>query len=273
MILDAHQHFWQYDPLKDGWITEKMQRLRQDFLPDDLQPLLLKAGVTGTIAVQAAQTLDESRFLLELANNNSYISGVVGWIDLMSSVENQLDIIKHSKLVGIRHIVQAEKPGYMLQPEFIKGVIQLGESGKTYDLLIHEGQLEEAYEFLKKVESTPVVIDHFAKPDIKSNSFDSWSNWIKKISVMPHVMIKSSGLITEADWNNWSHEQLSPYFDLVLENFGTKRIMYGSDWPVCLLSAESYQQNLEVHTNYYNKLTEDEQQDIFYHTAKNFYKL
>ena len=274
MRIDAHQHFWHYDAIKDAWITKEMTVIRKSFLPNDLRPLLREHQINGCVAVQAAQTEEETDFLLTLANENTFIKGVVGWLDLKNS--NLQERIEHYKqfsaFKGVRHILQAEPKGFMTSENFIKGLKDLAQQELTYDILTYESQLEEVCSLLQQVPEMRLVIDHISKPNIKKNSFERWAKYIKELSQYDHLYLKISGMITEADWKNWQPTDLKPYIDFCLEHFGPHRLMYGSDWPVCLL-AGSYKKMFQAFEACIQHLSDDEQQSIRGKTAKDFYKL
>lgn len=274
MRIDAHQHFWQYDPVKGGWITDEMQVIRQDFMPGDLKPLLDSHDIDGCVTVQADQSEKENEFLLELAEQNTWIKGVVGWLDLKA--DNLSDRITHYKqyeqFKGVRHILQEEPEGFMMDPKFIAGVTQIGASGLTYDILTTENQLEEAVSFVKALPEMPLVIDHISKPNIAQASYDHWAKHMLKLSEFQHVNVKISGMITEADWKEWRVKDIKPYVDFCLENFGPERLMYGSDWPVCLIAGE-YDQVIYAIKACLAELSISEQEAIYGKTASLFYKL
>jgi len=273
-IIDTHQHFWNYDPKTHDWINEDMRVIRKDFLPADLAPILKENNVDGCIAVQADQTDAETQILIREANQNSFIKGVVGWVDLNSTeIEAALASYTDTKMLkGFRHILQAEPKGFMLAPSFKKGIDALTKYNYTYDLLIYASQLKEAKEFISNHSTQPIVIDHLAKPNIKEGEWENWKKDINEIAQYPNVYCKISGMATEANWNTWTMDTLKPYIDTVVEAFGTDRIMFGSDWPVCLL-ASSYSKWLETLQNYFNTFSIDEQASFFAHNAINFYKL
>jgi len=273
-IIDTHQHFWNYDPKTNDWINEDMKLIRKDFLPADLAPILKENNVNGCIAVQADQTDAETQILIREANQNSFIKGVVGWVDLNSiEIEAALDSYTDTKILkGFRHILQAEPKGFMLAPSFKKGIDALAKYNYTYDLLIYASQLKEAKEFISNHSTQPIVIDHLAKPNIKEGEWESWKKDINEIAQYPNVYCKISGMTTEANWNSWTMETLKPYIDKAVEAFGTDRIMFGSDWPVCLL-ASSYSKWLETLQNYFNTFSIDEQASFFANNAIKFYKL
>jgi L-fuconolactonase len=240
MLVDAHQHFWIYQPDEYGWIDDSMTALRRDFLPEALKPELESGGFQGSVAVQARQTVEETRWLLELAEGSPSILGVVGWVDLRSpDVRSQLKgFARNPKLVGIRHIVQAEPDDrFLLRPEFLRGISVLEEFDLAYDILIYPRHLEVAADFVERFPRQRFVLDHLAKPPIKNGEIDSWAQGIRRLSAFPNVFCKLSGLVTEADWRHWKPEQIAPYLDIAFASFGPDRLMIGSDWPVCLVAA------------------------------------
>ena len=239
MIIDSHQHFWNYEPVKHSWIDDEMAIIRRDFLPEDLQKEYTENGVDACIAVQADQTTEETDFLITLSEKYNFIKGVVGWVDLRSeSVEEDLLRYKKYNVVkGFRHVVQGEPDhNFMLRPDFLRGIQLLGKHDFCYDILIFPHQLGSALELVKKFPNQKFVIDHIAKPYIKDSFFDGWAVIMKEIAKYKNVYCKISGMITEADYKTWTPEQIHPYMKLVLELFGTNRVMYGSDWPVCLVA-------------------------------------
>ena len=241
MILDAHQHFWHYQPQRDTWISEDMQVLRRDFLPDDLLPLLKASGIDGCIAVQADSSLEETHFLLGLAAQYPWIAGVVGWVDLRANdLEAQLEALSpFEKLLGFRHIVQAEPdPAFLLRPEVIRGISLLGRQGYSYDVLVFPHQLPAVLDLVSLLPDQRFVLDHAAKPYLRSGHFRGWEANIRALAQSPNVSVKVSGLVTEADWQHWSYAQFLPVLDVLAETFGPNRLLYGSDWPVCLLAGE-----------------------------------
>lgn len=274
MKIDAHQHFWIFDPIRDSWITDDMRVIQRDFLPADLQPILRRNGLDGCVAVQADQSADETRFLLGLAKQNTFIKGVVGWIDLAApDLKDRLDQYSAEPLLkGFRHIVQGEPKGFLRNQQFIDGVRQLRNTRFTYDLLIYHHQLEEALYFLSKTSDVRIVVDHIAKPSIKTGEKTHWELNMAAVSSFPNVYCKISGMVTEADWRTWTKEQIYPFLDEVFETFGPSRLMYGSDWPVCLLAA-SYEKQLQIVTEYISALSREEQQQIMGATAIEFYNL
>ncbi len=274
MRIDAHQHFWKFNPVRDAWITEEMQVIRRDFRPEDLKPLLEQHAIDGCVAVQADQSQEENNVLLSLAKAHPLIKGVVGWVDLLADdLQDQLDsLVQEHVLKGVRHILQAEPEGFMLQAKFIAGLKMTGEMGLTYDVLTKEGQLPETLELVKALPEMKLVVDHISKPDIASSSFDHWKKYMSQLAKHEHIHVKLSGMVTEANWQTWGPEDLKPYVDFCLEKFGAKRLMYGSDWPVCLLAGD-YSSTIGALETCLKALSDDEQQYIFGNTATDFYHL
>ncbi len=237
-MLDTHVHFWQFDPIRDAWIDDSMKALQRDFLPPDLLPELTANGISGCIAVQADQSEAETHFLLQLAENHDFVKKVVGWVDLRSpDVEQRLDYFSQfEKLAGFRHIVQGEADvNFLLRKDFCHGIAALEKHGFTYDILVFPHQLGAVLEFIKLFPRQKFVLDHLAKPYIKDGYLDGWAALMREIAKHENVYCKVSGMVTEADWRSWKYEDFVPYLDLVTEAFGTQRLMFGSDWPVCLL--------------------------------------
>ena len=273
-IIDTHQHFWNYDATRHDWINEDMRAIKKDFLPEQLAPILKENKVEGCVSVQVDQTTEETDFLLALAKEHSFIKGVVGWVDLRASnLEDKLENYKDAKaLKGFRHIIQGQAAGFMLQPNLIQGLKKLATRNYTYDLLIYAHQLKEANEFIKQVTELPIVIDHVAKPNIKDSEMEDWKKEITALAKYPNVYCKISGMATEANWETWTMAGLQPYLDTVVAAFGTERIMFGSDWPVCLV-ASSYAKWLNGVQKYFNTFSSTEQEAIFAGNAIKFYKL
>jgi L-fuconolactonase len=257
MRIDAHQHFWRYSESMD-WITPDMHVIRSDFSPDDLEGLLKQNGIDGCVAVQVDQSDAETRHLLSLAETHDFIKGVVGWIDLCSdAVSAQLAVNKrYQKLKGFRHILQGEEPDFMLQPDFLRGIKELGCMGYTYDILVYPHHLPAVLQLLAQCPGQPFVIDHIAKPDIRNGRTDNWAGYMKKIAAYPNVYCKLSGMVTEADWKNWKQADMIPYLDIVSEAFGAQRLMFGSDWPVCLVAA-NYEEVVSVVNTYFSVTEQD----------------
>jgi L-fuconolactonase len=274
MRLDAHQHFWKYDAGEYPWILAGSP-LQRDWLPDDLAQLQKPLGLGGSIAVQARQTVEESRWLLELADRHPVIRGVVGWVDLRSDrVEEQLaPLARHPKFVGVRHVVQDEPDdNFMLQPAFVRGISQLQAFRLTYDLLVYPKQLRAAIELVAKFPAQPFVLDHIAKPQIKAGVMSPWREEIRELAKAPNVLCKLSGMVTEADWAQWQPADFRPYTDLVCEAFGADRLMSGSDWPVCLL-AGSYEAVHGLTQACLDSFNAADREKIMGENARRFYRL
>ena len=252
MRIDSHQHFWKFDPVRDAWITADMAVLRRDFLPEDLQPELAANGIDATIAVQADQSEAETEFLCDLASRHKFIAGVVGWVDFRArNLEDRLQYwSKSGRVVGFRHIAQAESDdNFLARPDFAAGVAHLRQFGFTYDLLVFPRQLPAAIELASRLPEQPFVLDHIAKPPIRSQEMGSWCDHLRRLAQNPNVYCKLSGIVTEADWKQWTAGHCKPYLDVVFEAFGAERLMFGSDWPVCLL-AGSYERVLGLIGDY-----------------------
>lgn len=275
MTIDSHQHFWIYEAEKHAWIDDTMKVIRQNFLPEDLKLVYQNNGIDGCVTIQADQTLTETDFLLDLAEKNDFIKGVVGWVDLRASnideVLNQYS--KFPKLKGFRHVVQGEADhNFMLRPDFLNGIAALEKYNFTYDILVFPHQLGAALELARRFPTQKFIIDHIAKPYIKDRFYDGWATLIKAISEYQNVYCKLSGMTTEADYNNWTPEQIEPYMQLVFEAFGANRILFGSDWPVCLV-AGNYTKTKELVTNFIAGLSSEEQAAIMGGNAMQFYNL
>jgi L-fuconolactonase len=275
MNIDAHQHFWRYDQRRDTWITEEMSGLRRDFLPEDLLPELAANGMDASIAVQADQSERETEFLLDCAGRHPEIVGVVGWFDLRAAnVEERLACFsQYRKLRGVRHIVQSEPDDrFLLREDFRRGIRCLRQFGFTYDILIYPKHLAAACEFVAEFPEQRFVVDHLAKPNLRTKDLTAWSNQMCAMASHPNVFCKLSGLITEADWRRWSADDCKPCLDVVFEAFGADRLMFGSDWPVCLV-AGSYGQVKELIVNYMRQFDRRDRENIFGLNAARFYGL
>ncbi|TFV94302.1 amidohydrolase [Algoriphagus kandeliae] len=274
MRIDAHQHFWKYHPQRHEWIDESMKSIRRDFLPKDLKPILDQTGIDGCVAVQAEESLQETNFLLDLAEENDWIQAVVGWVDIGSPDLNKtLDHYNHfSKLKGFREILQAKDPRYMLRDEFIQGLKLIHSKGLTYDILVFPQHLSAVLELVKKCEGHAFVIDHLAKPFIKDGEWREWKKTMKPLAERDYIYAKLSGLITEADWKKWKKEQILPYLEIALELFGPNRLMFGSDWPVCLVTGK-YESVWRLIDDFTSTLSLQEKDQILGLTAMKFYKI
>ena len=273
MTIDSHMHFWRYTAAEYAWIESNMTPLQRDFMPADAWSEMQRAGIDACVAVQVRQTLDETRWLLTLADQYSFIAGVVGWVDLRSAdVEAQIESVKHPKLVGVRHIVQAEPDDFLEEDGFRRGIAHLGRHGLAYDILIYARQFRAAIDFATAFPDGRFVLDHLGKPDIRANGFDTWRRDLDRIAALPNVTAKLSGLVTEADWNRWTIEDLHRYVNAALDAFGPDRLMIGSDWPVCTLAGD-YDEVLDVVRTAISGRPAEEQDAIFGGTAQRLWKL
>jgi L-fuconolactonase len=274
MTIDTHVHFWKYIKLRDAWITENMKVLQQDYLPEQLMLNLKRNGVDGCVAVQASQEEVETRFLVELSKTHDFIRGVVGWIDLRADkVEQTLEhFCQHSIIKGYRHIVQAEPDNFLLREDFQRGVRALKQYDYAYDILIYPSQLQSTLTFVSKFPDQKLIIDHCAKPDIKNSKMEEWKKLINEIAQQRNVYCKVSGLFTEAVWKGWSVSEFYPYLDVVFEAFGIDRLMFGSDWPVILLSG-IYVQWKSLLEKYMERFAQQAKEKVFGLNAVGFYNL
>ena len=274
MKIDAHQHFWHFDPVRDSWITDDMAIIQRDFLPADLEPVLAENGIDGCVAVQASQSEDETLFLVKMAQNYDIVKGVVGWVDLQSNtLADRLEAFsQYDKIKGYRHVAQAEPDDFLARPAVVNGIRKLADFGLTYDILIYPSQLKAALHLVRAVPEVNFVIDHLAKPYIKKQEISRWSNFMAEIARHPNVSCKLSGMVTEADWGNWSKKDFFPYLDVAFENFGPNRLMFGSDWPVCLVAA-NYTQVKTLVEEYVYAWSDDVRAKVFGENAVSFYGL
>lgn len=274
-IIDSHQHLWKYTSEEYGWITSEMEVLQRDFLPEDLHVELTAAGVDGCIAVQARQTLEETRWLLELSAEDPKVRGVVGWVPLCDPTLPKLlgRLAANGKLKGVRHVLQDEiDEEFMLRADFNRGISRLTEAGLAYDVLIHERHLPVAFQFVKQHPDQRFVLDHLAKPQVRHGPFGPWKDGLAKLASCRNVFCKLSGLITEANWATWTIDDLRPYLDAALREFGAERLMAGSDWPVCLL-AGTYQAWWSALQEWSAPLPPEKRAQIFGGTATQVYGL
>jgi L-fuconolactonase len=274
MQVDTHVHFWKYKKSKDNWITNDMKVLQQDYLPETISLTLKRNDIDGCVAVQAYQTELETLFLVELAKTHEVIKGVVGWVDLQNeNTEQRLQYFSQFPIIkGWRHIVQSEPQDFLLQKNFQHGIRALQSYGYTYDLLIYHHQLKSAVEFVSRFPEQKFVIDHCAKPDIANKKIDEWKSLMQEIAKNPNVYCKLSGLFTEAKWKQWSPNEFYPYLDVVFNAFSTNRMMFGSDWPVILLSG-IYVQWKSLLEKYMEHFEEEEREKVFGSNAIQFYNL
>jgi L-fuconolactonase len=274
-MIDSHQHFWQVGRFDYPWMTSDLGVLYRDYLPNDLAPILARNGITKTVLVQASNSVAESRWLLELANTNSFIAGIVGWADLMSAeIDAQLDeLCAHPKFKGVRHLVESEpNDDWLIRPAVLASLKKLSARGLSYDLLVHTRHLQYVPQVAERCPDLNLVIDHLAKPPIARDEFEEWSHALKPVAHYPNIHCKLSGLVTEANWSSWQTNDLRPYVEYALELFGTDRMMFGSDYPVCLLAA-SYDRVLGSFQELLKELSDSDRDKIFSQNAARFYRL
>lgn len=276
MKIDSHQHYWHFNTADYGWMGENMSVIKRDFLPADLLPELKSIDFDGSVAVQARQSLEETGWLLQLADEHPHIKGVVGWLDLQSEqAEEQIAAFaKHPKAVGVRHVIHDEEDvDFMLRPEFIRGVQLLEKYDLAYDILIFTTHLGNTIQFVKQFsDKQTFVVDHIAKPLIKEGIVSPWKEEIAALGKLPNVYCKLSGMVTEADWNTWKPENIRPYLDVVMEAFGPERILIGSDWPVCLVAGK-YSEVMHVVIDYISTFSEKEQAMMLGENAAKAYRI
>jgi L-fuconolactonase len=273
--IDAHQHFWKYSAAEYGWIDDSMATLRRDFLPPESVREMASAGLDACVAVQVRQSLEETRWLLALAEDHPQVAGVVGWFDLQSAdVWAQLDrFAAHPKLVGVRHIVQSEADDrFLVRPAFCRGIAQLEAFGLPYDLLIYPRHLPVASEFLSQFERQRFVLDHLGKPDIRGGERRIWERDLRRLAAHPNAYAKLSGLVTEAHHERWTPAQIRPYLDIAFDCFGAERLMIGSDWPVCTVAAD-YARTIAVVTDYVAALSSADRDAVLGGNAQRFWDL
>jgi L-fuconolactonase len=274
--IDTHQHFWRYRPADYGWIDpSRMGSIARDFLPSDLQPRLRAAGFDACVAVQARQSVDDTRFLLEMAAAHPWVTGVVGWVDLQADdVRDQLEHwARDPNLVGIRHIVHDEPDDrFMLRPAFLHGLGLLQEFDLAYDLLLFPKHLPVALDVVARFPNQRFVLDHLAKPFVRTGEIDTWARDLERLAAQPHVYAKLSGLVTEADWHAWTPGQLRPYLEVAFECFGANRLMVGSDWPVCTLAGD-YGRVMAAVVEFAEERSPADRDAILGGTAARFWKL
>ena len=275
MYIDSHQHFWYYNPTDFSWIDDSMSILKQNFLPDDLNELVSPLGIEGTVAVQAMASELDTHFLLELAEVNKVVKGVVGWIDLTNKdVSQRLQHYQGNEyLKGFRMVLQDKSPELIYSKDFRRGIRTLSDYNYTYDLLVFPHHLDATIDLVRSFPDQKFVLDHMAKPYIKKGEIDPWSKSMSELSkASDNVYCKVSGLVTEADWKTWNENQIFPYIDVVVEAFGCNRLMYGSDWPVCKLASE-YKRVFDMIEDYFDQFSTEEKTDVMRNTALKFYSL
>ena len=269
-MIDSHQHFWQVGRFDYPWMSKDLGVLYRDYLPDDLKPILDQNSIEKTVLVQASNSVVESRWLLHLADSNNFIAGVVGWVDLTSS---DIDLPVHPKFKGVRHLVESEpNDEWLIQPSVLSNLQKLSERGLSYDLLVHTRHLKHVPVVAEACPDLALVIDHLAKPPIARNEIKEWSRAFKPLATYPNIHCKLSGLVTEANWNSWQPDDLRPFVDCALEFFGPERMMFGSDYPVCLL-ASSYDRGLDSFLEVLQYLSDADREKIFSINATKFYRL
>ena len=277
MRIDAHQHFWKYDALEYEWIDESMRLLRRVFLPPESAREMAGVAFDACVAVQARQTLEETRWLLALADANPTIIGVVGWIDLQAGADRvraQLESFgRHPRLVGLRHIAQSEPDDrFLVRPQVIEGIGVLAEFGLAFDILIYRRHLQAAADLVARFPQQRFVLDHLAKPEVRRAEIDEWERDIRRLAAHGNVFAKLSGLVTEADWTHWTPADIRPYLDVAFDAFGWQRLMIGSDWPVCTLAAD-YARTMRVALDYVSSRPSHEQDAILGGNAQRFWNL
>lgn len=274
MRIDAHQHFWIYNPIRDAWIDETMQKIKRDFLPNDLHPILKSNKIDGCIAVQADESEEESLFLMNLASENDFIKGVVGWLDFFDpNLESKLNTFsQNNKFKGLRHILQAKPDGYMLHPKFQKGLSKLEKFGLTYDILVYERQLLEAIKLVESFPNQRFVLNHIGKPKISLGLDERWVSNIIELSKHENLYCKISGMVTETENKIWQTSDFYPFIDTVVKAFGVDRIMFGSDWPVNLLAAD-YNEVLGIVESFFKGSSQNDFDKIMGLNAQQFYQI
>jgi L-fucono-1,5-lactonase len=273
-MIDSHQHFWQVGRFDYPWLSKDLGVLYRDYLPSDLAPILKQNRVTQTVLVQASNSVAESRWLLELADANNFIAAVVGWVDLTFDTDAQLEeLCAHPKFKGVRHLVESEpNDDWLIQPPVLSGLRKLSARDLSYDLLVHTRHLNHVVQVAETCPELALVIDHLAKPPIARSEIKQWSQAIEPLARYPNIHCKLSGLVTEANWNSWQADDLRPYVDCALEFFGADRMMFGSDYPVCLLAA-SYDRVLETFQEILKDRNDTDREKIFSTNAAKFYRL
>ena len=270
-MIDAHQHFWQLGRFDYPWMSKDLGVLYRDYLPADFAPILRQHHITKTVLVQASNSIEESRWLLELADSNDFIGGVVGWVDLTSPEIDEIST--HPKFKGVRHLVEGEPDDdWLAQPAVLSGLQKLSARGLSYDLLVHTRHLKHVPVVAESCPDLALVIDHLAKPPIARNEIDEWSRAFKPLANYQNLYCKLSGLVTEANWHSWRVDDLRPYIDCALESFGPDRMIFGSDYPVCLLAA-SYDRVLGSFQEILKDLSDTDREKIFANNAAKFYRL
>lgn len=274
MIIDSHVHFWKFNPIRDVWITNEMTAIRKDFLPEDFSLHLKENNIEGCVAVQADQSVEETEFLVNLAKKNPFIKGVVGWIDLTSDkLEQSLQNYRSETFIkGFRHIAEGEEMGFLLKKGIMNGILMLHQYGYTFDILLRQHQLSDAVRLSEKLPDQPFILDHCGKPDLKTNDLKEWKLNILELSQNPNIYCKISGLLTQVNWNLIDEKSIFEILDFVFSQFGIKRVVFGSDWPVMLLGG-NYALWLELISKYLSQFSKEEQLLFYSENAVEFYNL
>lgn len=274
MVIDSHVHFWKFDPVRDAWITNEMTTIRRDFLPEDFLFYTNENQIEGCIAVQADQSDKETTFLLNLAKENSFIKGIVGWIDLTSeNLEELLQNYQSEKLIkGFRHIAEGEELGFLLLENVLNGIKKLHQFNYTFDILLRQHQLLDVVKLSEKLPDQPFILDHCGKPDLKTNELKDWKSNISELAKNPNMYCKVSGLLTQGNWNTINEQSIFEVLDFVFERFGIERLVFGSDWPVMVLGG-NYALWLELVSKYVNQFSKEERELFFSGNTVKFYKL
>lgn len=273
--IDAHHHLWRYLPPGQPWMTDGMELLRRNFLVDDLRAVTADAGITGTIVVETERSIEETLWLSETAANDDLIRGIVGWAPLTHpEIALKLERMAHlPKLRGIRHPIHDEPDDqFVLREDFNRGIAALKQFNLRYDILIFEKHLAQTIQFVDRHPDQVFIVDHAAKPRIRDRALSPWKDRVSELGRRQNVYCKLSGMVTEADWNTWTDDVLSPYIEVVLEAFGPRRVMFGSDWPVVTL-ASSYKRWWGTVRNAIARLSPSEQKRILSATAIEAYGL
>ncbi len=274
MIVDSHQHFWKLSRGDYEWMSPEFKKIYRDFSPSDLEPLIEESGVTNTIIVQAAATIEETQFMLNIANQTSFVSGIVGWVNFESTnVENDIDQLSLDPLLkGFRPMIHdISDKNWMLRDSLRHGLNHMITKNLSFDALVRPHHLPNLYKFAKKYSELPIVIDHIAKPKILSGEIDQWKVDMKKLSQLPNIVCKLSGVLTEVG-EGYKEDLVVPYIDFIFETFEPKRLMWGSDWPV-LNMVDTYGNWFELSMKFCNGFSKDEKKDIFCNTARAFYRI
>ncbi|MFC3161559.1 L-fuconolactonase [Chryseobacterium arachidis] len=274
MIIDSHVHFWKFDPIRDAWITNEMTVIQRDFLPEDFSLYINENQIEGCIAVQADQSDEETAFLLNLAKENSFIKGIVGWVDLTcEKLEESLQQYQSEKLIkGFRHIAEGEDIGFLLKENVFHGIKKLHQFNYTFDILLRQHQLSDAVKLSEKLPDQPFILDHCGKPNLATNDLRDWKENISELAKNPNMFCKISGLLTQGNWNLMDEKSIFETLDFIFNQFGIERLVFGSDWPVMLLGG-NYVLWLELISKYLTQFSKEEQELFYFRNALKFYNL